>query len=52
MNMCNKVSKKELSKGNKTSDFGPCELYVLGQAGVFLSAELTMYYSQTVIKGV
>ncbi|HHD83181.1 MAG TPA: isoprenylcysteine carboxylmethyltransferase family protein [Bacteroidetes bacterium] len=33
-----KISKKELSKGNKTSDFGTCELYAIGQAGVFLSA--------------
>ena len=33
-----KISKKELSKGNKTSDFGSCELYAIGQAGVFLSA--------------
>ena len=33
-----KISKNELSKGNKTSDFGTCELYAIGQAGVFLSA--------------
>ena len=33
-----KISKKEPSKGNKTSDFGTCELYAIGQAGVFLSA--------------
>ena len=33
-----KVSKKEITKGNKTSDFGTCELYAIGQAGVFLSA--------------
>jgi len=33
-----KISKKELSKGNKTSDFGTCELYAIGQAGVLLSA--------------
>ena len=33
-----KISKTELSKGNKTSDFGTCELYAIGQAGVFLSA--------------
>ncbi len=33
-----KISKKELSKGSKTSDFGTCELYAIGQAGVFLSA--------------
>jgi len=32
------ISIKELSKGNKTSDFGTCELYAIGQAGVFLSA--------------
>jgi protein-S-isoprenylcysteine O-methyltransferase Ste14 len=32
------ISKKELSKGNKTSDFGTCEIYAIGQAGVFLSA--------------
>ena len=33
-----KISKKELSKGEKTSDFGTCELYAMGQAGVILSA--------------
>ena len=32
------ISKKELSIGNKTSDFGTCELYAMGQALVFLSA--------------
>ncbi|MFC1532566.1 methyltransferase family protein [Thermodesulfobacteriota bacterium] len=33
-----KISKKELSQGNNTSDFGTCELYAIGQAGIFLSA--------------
>jgi len=33
-----KVSKAEISKGNKTSDYGTCELYAIGQAVVFLSA--------------
>lgn len=33
-----KISKDELHKGNKTSDYGTCELYALGQAAVFLSA--------------
>jgi|WetSurMetagenome_2_1015567.scaffolds.fasta_scaffold349491_1 protein-S-isoprenylcysteine O-methyltransferase Ste14 len=33
-----KVSKEELNKGNKTSDYGTCELYAIGQAAVFLSA--------------
>lgn len=33
-----RVSKKEIDKGNKTSDFGTCELYAIGQAAVFLSA--------------
>jgi protein-S-isoprenylcysteine O-methyltransferase Ste14 len=33
-----KVSKEELNKGNKTSDYGTCELYAAGQAAVFLSA--------------
>jgi len=33
-----KVSKKELDKGSQISDFGTCELYAIGQAGVFLSA--------------
>jgi protein-S-isoprenylcysteine O-methyltransferase Ste14 len=33
-----KVSKDEMNKGNKTSDYGTCELYAIGQAAVFLSA--------------
>jgi protein-S-isoprenylcysteine O-methyltransferase Ste14 len=33
-----KISKDELHKGNKTSDYGTCELYAIGQAAVFLSA--------------
>jgi protein-S-isoprenylcysteine O-methyltransferase Ste14 len=33
-----KISKEELNKGNKTSDYGTCELYAIGQAGVLLSA--------------
>ncbi|MGO8761618.1 MAG: methyltransferase family protein [Desulfobaccales bacterium] len=33
-----KISKEELNKGNKTSDYGTCELYAIGQAAVFLSA--------------
>jgi protein-S-isoprenylcysteine O-methyltransferase Ste14 len=33
-----KVSKEEIGKGNKTSDYGTCELYATGQAAVFLSA--------------
>jgi protein-S-isoprenylcysteine O-methyltransferase Ste14 len=33
-----KISQEELHKGNKTSDYGTCELYALGQAAVFLSA--------------
>jgi protein-S-isoprenylcysteine O-methyltransferase Ste14 len=33
-----KTSKDELHKGNKTSDYGTCELYAIGQAAVFLSA--------------
>jgi protein-S-isoprenylcysteine O-methyltransferase Ste14 len=33
-----KISKEEMHKGNKTSDYGTCELYAIGQAGVFLSA--------------
>jgi protein-S-isoprenylcysteine O-methyltransferase Ste14 len=33
-----KISKEELNKGNKTSDYGTCELYAIGQAVVFLSA--------------
>jgi protein-S-isoprenylcysteine O-methyltransferase Ste14 len=33
-----KISKDELNKGNKTSDYGTCELYAIGQAAVFLSA--------------
>lgn len=32
------VSKDEMNKGNKTSDYGTCELYAIGQAAVFLSA--------------
>jgi protein-S-isoprenylcysteine O-methyltransferase Ste14 len=33
-----KISKDELNKGKKTSDYGTCELYAIGQAAVFLSA--------------
>jgi protein-S-isoprenylcysteine O-methyltransferase Ste14 len=33
-----KIAKEELDKGNKTSDYGTCELYAIGQAAVFLSA--------------
>jgi protein-S-isoprenylcysteine O-methyltransferase Ste14 len=33
-----KISKEEINKGNKTSDYGTCELYAIGQAAVFLSA--------------
>jgi protein-S-isoprenylcysteine O-methyltransferase Ste14 len=33
-----KISKEEMHKGNKTSDYGTCELYAIGQAAVFLSA--------------
>jgi len=33
-----KISKEEMHKGDKTSDYGTCELYAIGQAGVFLSA--------------
>jgi protein-S-isoprenylcysteine O-methyltransferase Ste14 len=33
-----KVSKEEMHKGNKNSDYGTCELYAIGQAAVFLSA--------------
>jgi protein-S-isoprenylcysteine O-methyltransferase Ste14 len=33
-----KISKDELHKGKKTSDYGTCELYAIGQAAVFLSA--------------
>ena len=33
-----KISKDELNKGRKTSDYGTCELYAIGQAAVFLSA--------------
>jgi protein-S-isoprenylcysteine O-methyltransferase Ste14 len=33
-----KISQEELHKGHKTSDYGTCELYALGQAAVFLSA--------------
>lgn len=32
------VSKKEMQKGNKTHDFGSCEIYAMGQALTFLSA--------------
>ena len=33
-----KVSKSELDKGDKTRDYGTCQLYAIGQAAVFLSA--------------
>jgi len=33
-----RVSKEETGKGNKTSDYGTCELYAIGQAAVILSA--------------
>jgi protein-S-isoprenylcysteine O-methyltransferase Ste14 len=33
-----KISKEELNKGKRTSDYGTCELYAMGQAAVFLSA--------------
>ena len=33
-----KISKEELNKGDRTSDYGTCELYAIGQASVFLSA--------------
>jgi protein-S-isoprenylcysteine O-methyltransferase Ste14 len=33
-----KISKEEMNKGNRTSDYGTCELYAIGQAAVFLSA--------------
>jgi isoprenylcysteine carboxyl methyltransferase (ICMT) family protein YpbQ len=33
-----KIFKEELHKGTKTSDYGTCELYAIGQAAVFLSA--------------
>jgi protein-S-isoprenylcysteine O-methyltransferase Ste14 len=33
-----RVSKDELNKGDKTSDYGTCELYAFGQGAVFLSA--------------
>jgi protein-S-isoprenylcysteine O-methyltransferase Ste14 len=33
-----KISKEELNKGKRTSDYGTCELYAIGQAAVFLSA--------------
>lgn len=36
--MESKISKKELHQGDKTSDYGTCELYAFGQAAVFLSA--------------
>ena len=32
------ISKDEMNKGNKTSDYGTCELYAVGQGAVFLSA--------------
>jgi protein-S-isoprenylcysteine O-methyltransferase Ste14 len=33
-----RISKDEMNKGNKTSDYGTCELYAFGQGAVFLSA--------------
>jgi protein-S-isoprenylcysteine O-methyltransferase Ste14 len=33
-----KISKEEMNKGNKISDYGTCELYAIGQGAVFLSA--------------
>ncbi|MFA5110492.1 MAG: isoprenylcysteine carboxylmethyltransferase family protein [Desulfobaccales bacterium] len=33
-----KISKAEMHKGNKTSDYGTCELYAFGQGAVFVSA--------------
>jgi protein-S-isoprenylcysteine O-methyltransferase Ste14 len=33
-----KISKEEMHKGDKTADYGTCELYAIGQAAVFLSA--------------
>jgi protein-S-isoprenylcysteine O-methyltransferase Ste14 len=33
-----KVSKNEIKKGNKTHDFGTCEIYAVGQALTILSA--------------
>jgi protein-S-isoprenylcysteine O-methyltransferase Ste14 len=33
-----RISKDEMNKGDKTSDYGTCELYAIGQAAVFLSA--------------
>jgi protein-S-isoprenylcysteine O-methyltransferase Ste14 len=39
-----KISKEELNKGNRTSDYGTCELYAMGQAAVFLSA---LYFTST-----
>lgn len=33
-----KISKREIHQGKKTSDYGTCELYALGQALTFLSA--------------
>ena len=30
-----KISKEEIYKGNKASDYGTCELYAIGQAAVF-----------------
>ena len=36
--MESKISKEELHKGQKTRDYGTCELYALGQGSVFISA--------------
>lgn len=33
-----KVSKNEIRQGDQTSDYGTCEIYAMGQAGVFISA--------------
>jgi protein-S-isoprenylcysteine O-methyltransferase Ste14 len=33
-----RVSVKEVGQGEKTRDFGTCELYAIGQAAVFLTA--------------
>lgn len=33
-----KASKAEVSNGNKTADYGTCEIYAIGQAAVILSA--------------
>jgi protein-S-isoprenylcysteine O-methyltransferase Ste14 len=38
-----KISKEELNKGKRTSDYGTCELYAIGQAAVFLSALWVTY---------